>query len=110
MVLNWKKQTSVTSVEGSTWINLIPGFPVMNDPLYNHTVFGPNKGKGGIIGKSDEKLIQVSRRNQKIVRSQDSWKASREALEFRTDSLFSKWRTGFECRKFMIVFFYPSWV
>ena len=35
----------------------IAGFPVMNDPLYNHTVFGPEKGKGGNIGKSDEKLI-----------------------------------------------------
>ena len=29
----------------------------MNDPLYNHTVFGADKGKGGNIGKSDEKLI-----------------------------------------------------
>ena len=29
----------------------------MNDPLYNHTVFGKDKGKGGNIGKSDEKLI-----------------------------------------------------
>ena len=29
----------------------------MNDPLYNHTVFGPEKGKGGNIGKTDEKLI-----------------------------------------------------
>ena len=38
--------------------NLVfPGFPVMNDPLYNHTVFGKDKGKGGNIGKSDEKLI-----------------------------------------------------
>jgi len=34
------------------------GFPVINDPLYNHTVFGPNKGKGGIQGKSDAQLIQ----------------------------------------------------
>ncbi|XP_023340108.1 RNA pseudouridylate synthase domain-containing protein 2 isoform X2 [Eurytemora carolleeae] len=33
------------------------GYPVMNDPLYNHTVFGAEKGKGGNIGKSDEKLI-----------------------------------------------------
>lgn len=30
----------------------------MNDPLYNHEVFGPTKGKGGVIGKSDEQLIQ----------------------------------------------------
>ena len=35
------------------------GFPVVNDPLYNHIVFGPEKGKGGRIGKSDEQLIQV---------------------------------------------------
>ena len=34
------------------------GFPVMNDPLYNHVVFGPTKGKGGQIGKSDDQLIQ----------------------------------------------------
>ncbi len=29
----------------------------MNDPLYNHSVFGPEKGRGGNIGKSDEQLI-----------------------------------------------------
>lgn len=34
------------------------GFPVVNDPLYNHTVFGPEKGKGGVIGKCDEDLIR----------------------------------------------------
>ncbi|XP_050528832.1 pseudouridylate synthase RPUSD2-like [Daktulosphaira vitifoliae] len=33
------------------------GFPVKNDPLYNHVVFGPEKGRGGIIGKTDEQLI-----------------------------------------------------
>ena len=30
----------------------------MNDPLYNHVVFGPTKGKGGIVGKTDDELIQ----------------------------------------------------
>lgn len=31
----------------------------MNDPLYNHEVFGPNKGKGGDIGgKTDEQLVK----------------------------------------------------
>ena len=34
------------------------GYPIVNDPLYNHDVFGPEKGKGGRIGKSDEDLIQ----------------------------------------------------
>ena len=38
-------------------MNIFPGFPVMNDPLYNHLVFGPEKGKSGNIGKTDEKLI-----------------------------------------------------
>ena len=30
---------------------------MINDPLYNHIVFGPEKGKGGNFGKSDEELI-----------------------------------------------------
>ncbi|KAK4296455.1 hypothetical protein Pmani_031054 [Petrolisthes manimaculis] len=34
------------------------GFPIVNDPLYNHTVFGPNKAKGGIVNKTDDQLIQ----------------------------------------------------
>ncbi|XP_070504338.1 pseudouridylate synthase RPUSD2-like isoform X1 [Chironomus tepperi] len=35
------------------------GYPVVNDPLYNHDVFGPNKGKGGDIGgKTDEQLVR----------------------------------------------------
>lgn len=37
----------------------IIGYPVVNDPLYNHEVFGPNKGRGGDIGgKSDEQLVK----------------------------------------------------
>ena len=39
-------------------LSLSSGFPVINDPLYNHVVFGPSKGKGGLIGKSDDQLIQ----------------------------------------------------
>lgn len=35
------------------------GYPVINDPLYNHDVFGPVKGKGGDIGgKTDEQLVK----------------------------------------------------
>lgn len=35
------------------------GYPVVNDPLYNHEVFGPTKGKGGDIGgKTDEQLVR----------------------------------------------------
>lgn len=32
---------------------------MVNDPLYNHEVFGPSKGRGGDIGgKSDEQLVK----------------------------------------------------
>lgn len=35
------------------------GYPVVNDPLYNHEVFGPTKGRGGDIGgKTDEQLVR----------------------------------------------------
>jgi len=35
------------------------GYPIINDPLYNHEVFGPNKGKGGDIGdKTEEQLVR----------------------------------------------------
>ncbi|KAL5291175.1 RPUSD2 family protein [Megaselia abdita] len=35
------------------------GYPIVDDPLYNHTVFGPSKGKGGDIGdKTNDQLIQ----------------------------------------------------
>ncbi|XP_032529478.2 pseudouridylate synthase RPUSD2-like isoform X1 [Danaus plexippus] len=35
------------------------GYPVVNDPLYNHPVFGPLRGKGGDTGgKTDEQLVR----------------------------------------------------
>merc|ERR1711972_1218060 len=33
------------------------GHPIVNDPLYNSVSFGPEKGKGGRLGKSKEQLI-----------------------------------------------------
>lgn len=39
--------------------SLYIGYPVVNDPLYNHEVFGPTKGRGGDIGgKTDEQLVR----------------------------------------------------
>jgi len=34
------------------------GYPIQNDPLYNDTVFGPEKGRDGIFGKTDEELVR----------------------------------------------------
>lgn len=51
--------TGVGAADNPMWqILWIAGYPIVNDPLYNHTVFGPNKGKGGIVAKTDEQLIQ----------------------------------------------------
>lgn len=33
------------------------GYPIINDTVYNSDVFGPEKGKGGEFGKSQEQLI-----------------------------------------------------
>lgn len=35
------------------------GYPIVNDPLYNTELFGPNKGKAGEFGKSKEELIKL---------------------------------------------------
>lgn len=34
------------------------GHPIQNDPLYNDTVFGPEKGRDGNFGKTDEQLVR----------------------------------------------------
>ncbi|KAL5238707.1 hypothetical protein ACI65C_006117 [Semiaphis heraclei] len=34
------------------------GHPIQNDPLYNDTIFGPEKGRDGNFGKTDEQLIR----------------------------------------------------
>lgn len=34
------------------------GFPIVNDPLYNHTVFGSQKAKGGLTEKTKEQLVE----------------------------------------------------
>ena len=33
------------------------GHPIINDPLYNSDVWGPERGKGGNYGKSEEQVI-----------------------------------------------------
>lgn len=50
--------SSVDIIDAHLMILYLAGYPVVNDPLYNHTVFGPEKGRGGNIGKTDEELIR----------------------------------------------------
>ncbi|XP_059209350.1 RNA pseudouridylate synthase domain-containing protein 2 [Centropristis striata] len=35
------------------------GFPILNDPIYGSSAWGPHRGKGGQVGKSDEELVQA---------------------------------------------------
>lgn len=35
------------------------GFPILNDPIYGSHAWGPHRAKGGLVGKSDEELLQA---------------------------------------------------
>uniref|UniRef100_A0A8C9N7Z5 Pseudouridylate synthase RPUSD2 n=1 Tax=Serinus canaria TaxID=9135 RepID=A0A8C9N7Z5_SERCA len=35
------------------------GHPIVNDPIYNMEAWGPHRGKGGEIGKTDEELLRA---------------------------------------------------
>jgi len=35
------------------------GHPIVNDPIYNMAAWGPARGKGGEIGKTDEELLKA---------------------------------------------------
>ncbi|XP_043119238.1 RNA pseudouridylate synthase domain-containing protein 2 isoform X2 [Puntigrus tetrazona] len=35
------------------------GFPILNDPIYGSSAWGPSRAKGGLVGMSDEKLLEA---------------------------------------------------
>ncbi|XP_073683430.1 pseudouridylate synthase RPUSD2 [Garra rufa] len=35
------------------------GFPILNDPIYGSSAWGPNRAKGGLVGMSDEQLLEA---------------------------------------------------
>ncbi|XP_075964540.1 pseudouridylate synthase RPUSD2 [Anarhichas minor] len=35
------------------------GFPILNDPIYGSLAWGPHRGRGGLVGKSNEELFQA---------------------------------------------------
>ncbi|KAM6968609.1 pseudouridylate synthase RPUSD2 [Tautogolabrus adspersus] len=45
------------------------GFPILNDPIYGSSAWGPHRGKGGLAGRSLEELLQALVEEH---RSQDS--------------------------------------
>lgn len=50
------------------------GYPIKNDPLYNDTIFGPEKGRGGNFGKTDEQLVQ----DLINIHNSENWKTNLE--------------------------------
>ncbi|XP_046874229.1 RNA pseudouridylate synthase domain-containing protein 2 isoform X1 [Hypomesus transpacificus] len=35
------------------------GFPILNDPIYGSSAWGPERAKGGLVGLSDEELLKA---------------------------------------------------
>lgn len=35
------------------------GFPILNDPIYGSSAWGPDRGKGGVVRKSNEELLRA---------------------------------------------------
>lgn len=35
------------------------GFPILNDPIYGSSAWGPHRGKGGLLERSDQELLQA---------------------------------------------------
>ncbi len=35
------------------------GFPILNDPIYGSSAWGPNRAKGGLMGMSDKELLEA---------------------------------------------------
>ncbi|XP_072545800.1 pseudouridylate synthase RPUSD2 [Salminus brasiliensis] len=35
------------------------GFPIINDPIYGSFAWGPNRGKGGLVGINDDELLEA---------------------------------------------------
>ncbi|XP_037398102.1 RNA pseudouridylate synthase domain-containing protein 2 isoform X2 [Pygocentrus nattereri] len=35
------------------------GFPILNDPIYGSSAWGPHRGKGGLVGMNDEELLEA---------------------------------------------------
>ncbi|KAJ0008945.1 hypothetical protein NQD34_016360 [Periophthalmus magnuspinnatus] len=35
------------------------GFPILNDPIYGSSAWGPHRGKGGLLSRTNEELLQA---------------------------------------------------
>ncbi|XP_076834083.1 pseudouridylate synthase RPUSD2 [Brachyhypopomus gauderio] len=40
------------------------GFPILNDPIYGSSAWGPHRGKGGLLGMSNDELLEALLKEQ----------------------------------------------
>lgn len=70
------------------------GFPILNDPIYGSSAWGPHRGKGGMVGKSNEELLQALEEEHRSQESlhlldipDDAIEAKQSQTYERTDTL-----------------------
>ncbi|KFV94381.1 RNA pseudouridylate synthase domain-containing protein 2, partial [Eurypyga helias] len=62
------------------------GHPIVNDPIYNMEAWGPDKGKGGRIDKTDEELLKALVEEHRSKQSLDILGISEEDLASGADN------------------------
>ncbi|XP_029454420.1 RNA pseudouridylate synthase domain-containing protein 2 isoform X2 [Rhinatrema bivittatum] len=61
------------------------GHPIVNDPIYNAHAWGPSKGKGGKINKTDEELLQALVEEHRKKQSLDILDLSEDSLKLEIE-------------------------
>lgn len=62
------------------------GYPIVNDPIYNMEAWGPEKGKGGKIGMTDEELLKALVEEHRSKQSLDILGISEEDLNSNAEN------------------------
>ncbi|XP_051502081.1 pseudouridylate synthase RPUSD2-like [Myxocyprinus asiaticus] len=66
------------------------GFPILNDPIYGSSAWGPNRAKGGLVGMSNEEILEA------LIEEHRS-KESLHLLDLPDEEISGKQRTKMEC-------------
>lgn len=62
------------------------GFPILSDPIYGSSAWGPNRGKGGLVGKNDQELLEALIEEHRSKESLHLLDISDEALSGKDES------------------------
>ncbi|XP_052009049.1 RNA pseudouridylate synthase domain-containing protein 2 [Xyrauchen texanus] len=66
------------------------GFPILNDPIYGSSAWGPNRAKGGLVVMSNEEILEA------LIEEHRS-KESLHLLDLPDEEISGKQRTKTEC-------------